>query len=166
MSPEVRANYGGGLRDQLANLTGVGFSTAQKAMKFSKMGYIPVGPSRVGRKQKVLDEDYAEKIKEIVRRKNRAGEMVSAIQIKDELKNEYNTDVTLTMLRRDMIRLGMRWEQGSTTRQSTWRSRGGWSKRKKTSVKGQETSRLGEGSEQCDGGVVESAESYFTEINS
>ncbi|KAG0309383.1 hypothetical protein BGZ98_002889 [Dissophora globulifera] len=126
LSPEVRATFGSGLRDQLANLTGVGFTTAQKAMRFSKIGHIPVGPSKVGRKQKVLEGDYAEKIKHIVKRKNRDGEMVSAIQINDILKNEYGVEVSLTMLRRDMLRLG------PTTQQSTWRARGGWVKRKKS----------------------------------
>ncbi|KAG0314211.1 hypothetical protein BGZ99_008290 [Dissophora globulifera] len=156
LSPEVRATFGSGLRDQLANLTGVGFTTAQKAMRFSKIGHIPIGPSKVGRKQKVLEEDYAEKIKHIVKRKNRDGEMVSAIQINDILKNEYGVEVSLTMLRRDMLRLGMRWEQGPTTQQSTWRARGGWVKRKKSGTQAmvaiqggdiQQTTELTQGNE-------------------
>ncbi|KAK3821032.1 MAG: hypothetical protein J3Q66DRAFT_437972 [Benniella sp.] len=121
---DVRVNYGQGLRDQLANFTGVGFSTAQKAIRYSKAGKIPADEaSKVGRKPKVLDENYGARIKEIVDRMNRDNIPASAVRIQAALRNEYGHEVTLTMLRRDLLRLGLKWFEGPSTRASTWKTR-------------------------------------------
>ncbi|KAG0220806.1 hypothetical protein B0O80DRAFT_503337 [Mortierella sp. GBAus27b] len=139
---EVRANYGPGLRDQLASFTGVGFSTAQKAIRYSKAGKIPADEaSKVGRKPKIIDETYGTWIKEIVDRMNRDSIPASAVRIQAALKTDHGHDVTLTMLRRDLLRLGLKWVEGPSTRASTWKTRPDLPKRAKKGDKGKAAER-------------------------
>ncbi|KAF9998157.1 hypothetical protein BGZ65_006316, partial [Modicella reniformis] len=69
----------------------------------------PDEASKVGRRPKVIDENYGIRIKEIVDRMNRDSIPASAVRIQAALKNEFGIEVTLTMLRRDLLRLGLKW---------------------------------------------------------
>ncbi|KAF9915540.1 hypothetical protein BX616_005937 [Lobosporangium transversale] len=109
---EVRETFGPGIRSQLANITGVGDTTAQKAITFSKKGLVPQfsSTSNAGRPVKVLDDDYAAKVREIVARKLPEGQTHMTIQmIQQTLLNEHGIRKTTQTLRRDMLKLDLRW---------------------------------------------------------
>ncbi|KAI1288673.1 hypothetical protein EDD11_009738 [Mortierella claussenii] len=109
---EVRETFGPGIRSQLANLTGVGDTTAQKAITFSKKGEVPQfsSTSNAGRPVKVLDDDYAAKVREIVARKLPEGQThMTVVMIQEALLNEYGIRKTTQTLRRDMLKLDLRW---------------------------------------------------------
>ncbi|KAF9536058.1 hypothetical protein EC957_000599, partial [Mortierella hygrophila] len=115
--PEVKAwlkKFGSQPRQRLSRLTGVGVNACGTAIQFVREGGVPrsLNTKPRGVKPKPVNKNLLTNIDNMVQEFNKAGNMSSTTNIRNELHNEFDIKLSRSTIRRHLKTLGYFWGKG------------------------------------------------------